>query len=126
MVKTVHDDVLDAALNYIKNNGDRLCICSAQPTSYTEAITTYKLAILTIDSADYTGPSNGDASGRKIRINAQTGITVDSSGDAVYVAIAKSTATTALLYVTSCTTQTLTSGNTVNTPVWDIEILDPT
>ena len=126
MAKSVHDDVLDSALNYLKNNGDRLCICSAEPTTYTEAITTYKLAITTIDSADYTGPANGDTSGRKIAVNAQTGITVDSSGNATHVAIAKSVATSTLLYVTTCTSQALTSGNTVNTPAWDIEIADPT
>jgi len=30
-----------------------------------------------------------------------------------------------LYYVTTCTSQALTSGNTVNFPAWDIEIADP-
>jgi hypothetical protein len=91
-----------------------------------EAITTYMLAIKTISSSDYTGPSDGDVSGRKVRVNAQTGISVTNSGTAQHIALVKNTSTTALLYVTTTTSQALTAGNTVNTPVWDIEILDPT
>lgn len=125
MAKTVNDDVLDAALNYVKNNGDQLLICNAQPTTYTEAYTTYNLARKTIAGTDYTGPANGDVSGRKITVNAESAVSVLASGTAIYVAIGKSTATSALLYVTTCTSQVLTSGNTVNIPAWDIEILDP-
>lgn len=125
MAKSVHDDVLDAALNYIKNNATRICVCSTQPTTYTEAITTYKLAIKTITSADFTGPSDGDTNGRKVRSNQHSAITVDASGDAQHVALADS-ALSKLLYVTTCTLQALTAGNTVTVPVWDIEIADPT
>lgn len=59
MAKIVHDDVLDGALNYVKNNTTRISVCSTQPTTYTEAITTYKLAIKTITGTDFTGPANG-------------------------------------------------------------------
>jgi hypothetical protein len=31
-----------------------------------------------------------------------------------------------LLYVTTCTSQSLTSGGTVTVPAWDIEIADAT
>lgn len=33
MGKFTHDDVLDAALNEIKTNATRICVCSAQPTT---------------------------------------------------------------------------------------------
>lgn len=66
----------------------------------------------------------GDTSGRKITSNQHSAITVDASGDAQHVALCDS-ATSKLLYVTTCTTQTLASGNTVTIPVWDIEIADP-
>jgi hypothetical protein len=124
MAKSVHNDVLDAALNAVKNAGTRLCVCSAEPTTYTEAITTYKLAIATIDSSDFTGPADGDTSGRKLAVNAQSGLTVDTSGTATHIAVADS-ANSKLLYVTTCTSQALTSGNTVDVPAWDIEIADP-
>lgn len=124
MAKSVHDDVLDQSLSYVKTNGTRICVCSAQPTTYTEAITTYKLAIKTISSSDYTGPANGDSSGRKITVNQAATITVDSTNTATHVALADSV-NSKLLYVTTCTSQSLTSGNTVTIPAWDIEIADP-
>ena len=34
MAKFVHDDVLDNGLAYLKSNGGRECLCSAQPTTY--------------------------------------------------------------------------------------------
>lgn len=122
--KSVHDDVLDAALNYIKNNATRICVDSTQPTTYTELITTYKLAIKTISSSDFTGPANGDTNGRKITSNQHSAITIDASGDAEHVGFGDS-ANSKLLYVTTCTKQTLTKDNTVTIPVWDIEIADP-
>jgi hypothetical protein len=125
MAKIVHDDVLDGALNIIKNNATRLCVCSTQPTTYAEATSTNKLAIKTITSADFTGPANGDVSGRKLTVNAQSGLTVDSSGTAAHIALCDS-ANSKLLYVTTCTSQSLTAGNTTNVPAWDVEIADPT
>lgn len=124
MAKSVHDNVLDAALNYVKNNATRICVCNAQPLTYTEAVTTYKLAIKTITSTDFTGPANGDTSGRKLTSNQHASITVDSSGNATHIALADS-ATSTLLEVTTCTLQALTAGNTVTIPAWDEEIADP-
>ncbi len=124
MGKSAHDDVIDGSLNIVKDNATRLCICTTEPTTYAEATDTKKLAILTIDSADFTGPAN-DTSGRKLTVNAQNTITIDASGTAAHVALCDS-ATSKLLYVTTCTEQSLTSGNTVNTPAWDISIADPT
>lgn len=125
MAKTVHDDVLDGALNIVKNNGTRLCVCNAQPTTYTQAIATFKLAIKTITSGDFTGPADGDSSGRKLTVNQQAGITVDADGTAVYIAVCDSV-NSKLLLVTTCTSQVLTSGNTVTVPAFKEEIADPT
>lgn len=124
MGKSVHDDVLDGALNILKNNATRLTICSSQPTTYTEAITTFELADVTIDSTDFTN-ANGDTSGRKTTVGAQASFAVDNSGTANHVALVD-VANSKLLYVTTCTSQALTAGNTVSTPAWDIEIADPT
>ncbi len=124
MGKSVHNDVLDGSLNITKNNATRISVCSTEPTTYTEAITTYKLAIKTITSADFTGPSDGDTNGRKLRSNQHTGINVDADGNAQHVALSDS-ANSKLLLVTTCTPQQLTAGNTVTIPVWDDEIADP-
>lgn len=123
MPKSIHDDVLDAALNYIKTNGNELTVCSTEPTTYTQAHTTYKLADVALDSADYT-VSDGDTSGRKVRIAQQTDIPIDTTGTANWVCI-NDTNNSKLLLKTSCTAQSLTSGNTVTTPAYDDEIADP-
>lgn len=124
MAKSVHDNVLDGALNILKNNVTRMCVCNAEPTTYTQAITTFELADVTLASGDFTN-ANGDTSGRKTTIAAKTAFAVDASGTATHVALVDVT-NTLLLYVTTCTSQALTSGNTVSTPAWKIEIADPT
>lgn len=139
MGKNVHDDVLDAALNYIKTNANRLVVLTSEPTgasAYTNAQTNvdssgFRLAQATISASDFTGPADGDTSGRKIAVNAQTSLSVDgvaASGTAAHVALVKfhaSLSSQAVLYTTTCTGQVLTGGNKVNTPAWDIEVRDP-
>jgi len=126
MGKTVHDDVLDGALNIIKNNATRQVACSAEPTTYTEGNATYALADVTVASGDFT-LANGDTNGRKVTTAAKSGVLIDASGSATHVALLD-VANSKLLYVTTCTTQALTANgsNTVNFPAWDIEIADPT
>lgn len=127
MAKSIHNDVLDAALDEIAT-GNEINVCSAQPTTYAEAHTTYMLAqhAMTIGdgSGDYT-VGDGDASGRKVAVTQQADITITNSGTATHVAIVD-TATSTLLLVTTCTAQALTAGNTVTIPTFDDEIADPT
>ncbi|MEW5797327.1 MAG: hypothetical protein AB1772_13360 [Candidatus Zixiibacteriota bacterium] len=123
MAKWQNDDVLDAALDKIAT-ANILTVCSAQPTTRAEAITTYKLADIAVTPGDGNGDftvANGDTSGRKLTVAAQADVPVDASGDATHIALCDGTD---LLYVTTCTTQTLTAGNTVTVPTWDIEIAD--
>jgi hypothetical protein len=122
MAKWQDDIILDTALNYVKNNVTQESVCSAQPTTYAEATSTYKLALKTgLTSGSFTGPANGDTNGRKLTVNQQASINVDTGGSATHVALCSGSV---LLYVTTCTTQVLTSGNTVTVPNWDIEISD--
>ena len=123
MAKSVHNDVLDAALNYIKNNCDSMIACSAEPTTYTEAVTTYALADVAMTGTDFT-VADGDVSGRKVTVGAKSTVTVDSSGTFTHVALVD-TGNTKLLLVSTGTSQALTAGNTVNFPAWDDEIADP-
>lgn len=123
MAKLADDTVLDGLLNIIKNNATEIYVCSTQPTTRTEAATTYMLAAKTgLTSGSYTGPVNGDTNGRKLTVNQNSTITITNSGSAQHVALCSGSA---LLYVTTCTTQSLTSGNTVTIPAWDIEVADP-
>src|SRR5688572_21559606 len=100
-----------------------MTVCAGQPTTRTEAITTFKLAdVAMTPNTDYT-KANGTTSGRKVTTAAKNAVPVDTSGTADHVALVDATR---LLYVTTCTNQVLTSGNTVNIPGWAAEILDPT
>lgn len=125
MGKKVHDNVLDAALNLIKTTGNRVFVCTTEPANFAEANGALKLASANTDANSYTGPANGDSSGRKITMNQISDITVAANGNAAHVCIGDS-ANSILLYVTTCTSQTLTANNTVSIPAWDIEIADPT
>jgi hypothetical protein len=125
MAKSVHDDVLDGALNIVKNNATRQVACSAEPTTYTEGNATYALADITVASGDFTA-ANGSTSGRKLTVGAKTGALIDASGTATHIALLDVTGAK-LLYVTTCTSQALTANgsNTVNFPSWKFEIADP-
>ena len=120
MAKWINDSVLDAALDKIAT-GTILTVCSAQPTTRAEAVTTYKLADVVIDAGDFT-KCNGDTNGRKVRVAQQTDVPVDTGGTATHIAICDGTD---LLLVTTCTSQVLTAGNTVTIPAFDDEIADP-
>ena len=123
MGKSVHNSVLDAALNYIKNNVDLMTVCSSEPTSLAEATSTYKLASVAMGPSDFT-VGEGSPNGREVAVGAKNSVSVDSTGSAEHIALVD--AGTALLYVTTCTKQSISSGNKVNIPSWDIRIADPT
>jgi len=124
MAKSMHNDVADAMLDKIAT-GNLMIACSAEPTTRAEAVTTYALADVAMTVGDGNGDytiADGDTSGRKVTMSQKTGVTVDTSGTATHIAIVDGTT---LLLVTTCTSQVLTSGNTVTFPAWDDEIADP-
>jgi hypothetical protein len=121
MAKIVDDTVLDAALNKIKT-ATRQVVCLNQPTNFA-SIAANNLAQVTMNTvSDYT-VANGDVSGRKITMGAKSGVSVSASGLATHISLDDGVT---LLYVTQCTNQSLTAGNTVNIPTWKVEIADPT
>jgi len=127
MAKAAHDDVLDALLNYVADNCTRITVCSTQPTTYAEGNSTYALADVTVTAGVGGGDfslANGDVSGRKLTVAQQASIAIDTSGTAQHVALLDVT-NSKLLYVTTCTSQALTSGGTVTIPAFDIEVADP-
>ena len=124
MAKSTHDDVLDAACNYIKNNCDKLVACSTFPTTFTEANVTYALADVAVDAADFT-VGDGDVSGRKVAVAAQDDVPVDTTGTFEHWACLD-VGETKVLHVGEGTSQGLTQGNTADFPTVDIEFTDPT
>jgi hypothetical protein len=124
MAKAISDPVFDAACAKIAT-GTRLMVTSGQPANFA-GIAAVALADVTLTAGDGNGDytiSDGDVSGRKVRVLAQTAFTVDNSGTATHISIDDGTI---LLAVTTCTSQALTAANTVTTPAFDFEFTDPT
>jgi hypothetical protein len=121
MPKYSHPDVLDGALDVIRNNANLMTVCNTYPTTRTQAVTTYALADVAMAPADFT-KAPGDVSGRKLTVAAKSAVPVDTTGTAIYIALVDGTR---LLYVTTVTSHSLTQGNTVDFPAWDIEVENP-
>lgn len=122
MAKSIADSVLDAALDKIAT-ADLMTVCNAEPTTRTEAVTTFALADQAMVGGDYT-KANGDTSGRKTTVAAKAGITVDTTGTGDHVALVD--ATELLLVTTAAVGVALTSGGTVDVSAFKDEIADPT
>lgn len=120
MAKATPDAILDAIADAIIAEATTLYVCSDQPSNFA-GISSVALADVAIDSGDFT-KANGDVSGRKVTIAQQADVEIDETGDADHIVLASSDT---LLYVTTCTQQTLTDGGTVTIPAWKIEISDP-
>jgi hypothetical protein len=123
MAKTADQSVYDAALNVIKG-ATRQTIVTTQPVAYAGTYAT-QLAQVTMAGTDYTLAA-GDASptGRKITMSAKNGVSITATGTANWVVL--DDGSSKILYVTSCTAVTLTSGQTVNIPAWKVDIAGPT
>ena len=124
MAKAAHADFIDGAFNVIKLSADVITytLCSAQPTTRTEAVTTNMLASTTLNKTTEVTLAAGDTSGRKMTISAKAGISVTNSGSGQHVAICD---TTRLLFVTTTTTQAVSAGGTVDIGTWKDEIAAP-
>ena len=122
MSKNIPNLQIDGMLQLVE--GDVLNICSAQPTTYTEAITTFQLASFTVVGGNYVLAA-GDTSGRKNTLAALTGATIDNTGTATHAAVTL-LAGTELKLVTTTVSQLLTSGGTVDASAFSHEIQQAT
>lgn len=118
------DNVLDSGLDYLTTNGSRVDIASQEPTTYTEATSTYTLGNKT--SLSVGSAQNGDTSGRKVTVPTFSDGSVTGTNTATHFSLVKTTATTELLATQSLSSsQAVTSGNTFSLTAWDVEIPDP-
>ena len=133
MAKRCATQFLDGALNIIKTGitgigpANLMVILTAEPTTFVEANATFRLAGVAMAGADFT-LANGDGVGttpRKSTMTAKSAVAIATSGTANHVALID-TVNSLVLEVTTCTSQVLTSGGTVNIPAWKIEIGAPT
>ena len=126
MAKWTADVVLEAMLTKVATS-TRQCICSGQPSNFAN-ISTVLLADNVITpgagNGDFSAFADGDVSGRKVTILAQSGIVIDANGTANHVTLDDGVA---LLQVTTIgAPQAVVSGNTANLAAYDFEALDVT
>lgn len=119
--KWSNDTMLNQSLTWVKTTATKMSVCSTFPTTKVLASATYAIAYTTMATTDFT-LGNGDTSGRKVAVTAKANVAVNATKSALHIALYSATT---LVYVTTCVTQSLTSGNTVTIPTWDIEIRDP-
>lgn len=125
MPKVAPDAVMDAAFDYV-DQADVMHVCStldSTPT-YAEIVAASLADVAVTPNTDFT-KADGDTSGRKVTVAAKNAVTVDASGTANHIALV-TVSGSVVRYVTTCTSQALTAGNTVNIPAWKVEIADPT
>lgn len=127
-VKQLYDTALDAAYDVV-DQADTVRVLTTYALDDTHAtVVTNTLAstAMTVDTGDYTKADGGAGAGsRKITMAAKSGVSVGTSGTATQVALTR-TSDTSVRLVTTCTSQALTSGNTVNIPSWTHEFSVPT
>lgn len=119
MGKLIPDSNLDLMLDQVE--GTNIHVCSAEPTTYTEATVTFNLAT---DAVGTYTKAAGDISGRKNTQAGTTATSITTTGTANHVAITTTTGSV-LELVTTATPQALTSGGTVDIGSFAHEILDP-
>lgn len=129
MAKHAPDSFYDSGSLAQAALADELYVCSAEPTNYADIANSDLVGPVTLTPGAGNGDftlADGDTSGRKLTVAAQNGASVIASGTATHVVLANGGATDLIRYITTCTSQAVTSGNTANVGAWDIEIADPT
>jgi archaellum component FlaF (FlaF/FlaG flagellin family) len=118
----LNDEVFDQGLDWVDANGTRIDICSAEPTTYAEATSTYTLGNKT--GLNVGATENGDSSGRKVVVPAITDGTVTGTDTATHFALTDGSSVLIAVQALS-SSQAVTSGNTFTLGAIDITIPDP-
>lgn len=117
----IADYALDGLLAKV-SEATRLDICSQEPTTYTEATTTYTLGNKTSISIGSAGDRSPD--GRKVTVGAITGGSVTGTDDATHWAISDVSGTRLLATGALSSSQAVYSGNTFTLAAFDIGVPD--
>ena len=124
MAATFHNDVYDSGLNGgLKTVVENLYICSAQPTTFAEASSTYALGVKAAPAM--TGPE-AHTTGRKVTVSAITDGTVTGTDTATWFALTDDSASKLLAAQELNAGQAVTSGNTFTLTACILAIPAPT
>jgi len=118
----LNDYIPDLALAYLDTDGNRLDICSTEPTTYTQAITTYSLGNKT--SLSIGAPTDRTPNGRKVTVATFSDGTVTANGTAAYWAIVSTTSSRLIAANALASSQVVTTPNSFSLAAFDIGIPD--
>lgn len=119
----IADNVLDDGLQALTDDTTSLFICSQEPTTYTEAITTYALG--TKSTPTVGAPAAGSPNGRQVTVSAITDGSVTGTGTATHWALVGSVGSVLLAANSLSSSQSVTSGNTFTLAAFTVRIPDP-
>jgi hypothetical protein len=120
---TLADRVFDNGLTVLDTEANRLDICSTEPTTYTQATSTYTLGNKT--SLSIGAPADRTGGGREVTVASFTDGSVTASGTAAYYSIVDTTNSRLLATGSLSSSQAVTSGNTFSISSFKIGIPDP-
>ena len=123
MARSQNDSMLDAALQFVIDNSDKIFILASgvHPMTYASA-KAHSLASAAIASTIFS-IADGDVSGRKLTVAIVSSISVTTTGSVTHTMLVNASASS-VTYLTETSAQALTAGNSLNTQAWDIEIED--
>lgn len=119
----LHNDVFDNGLSEISAAGNRLDICSSEPTTYVAATSTVSLGNKT--SLSVASPTDRSGGGREVVVAAITNGTVTATGTATHYAISDTSGSRLLATGALSASQAVTSGNTFTLTSFSVGIPDP-
>jgi len=124
----VNDRVMDSGLTILDAECDRFDVCTAEPTNYTEATSTYTKGFKDHGAAGTAFGAVGDRTpnGRKVSSTAVTDGAVSGTGTVTHWAASDVTNVRLLAAGVLSASQAVTSGNTFALPSFDIGIPDAT
>jgi hypothetical protein len=134
MGKMAPDAMIDAALAYVAAS-TKMTVCKDTPTTFANATGHADVGgTVGVEVTMTAGDGGGDYAiaddgtgvlGRKLTMTAKNAQTILHDITATHIALTLAGDST-LRYVTTCTSQALTAGGTVDIPSWKIQIGDPT
>lgn len=119
----LHHDVLDKGLEHLTTHGNRLDICSAEPSTFEEATNTLTLGNRT--GITISAPTDRSPSGRKVTVSAITDGSVTSTDTATHWAITDTVGGRLLAAGSLSSPQFVTQGNSFSLQSFDIGIPGP-
>lgn len=121
----LNDYVLDALLGKIQE-ATRLDICTAEPTTYAQATTTYSVGNKT--GISIPAPTDRSPNGRKVTVPAVVATspgTITAGGNAGYWALSDAANSRLLASGPLSTVQAVVNGNTWTIANFDVGVADP-